>query len=134
MGVDKPGAMPYVCPMNIHAHVETYSTDCDGPIVYDYVITPNEEEIAEHEAKNGVNDFSDIQFHHRVVAHVVNTYSLYSQGTLTVNKLEDGSVRLSWTEQTDEGSRNVEATICEDEGCDTGVTRYRDIRAEEAGY
>lgn len=110
---------------NLHAHVSTYSVDCDGPIERSNVMTMRDEEIA--------SDFGDIEFHNRVVASVVNTYSLGSTGTLTVTRLSDGDVRIEWHEPTDEGHTSTEALFCNDD-CDLGETHYRDVRAEEAGY
>lgn len=115
----------------IHAHVDTYSTDCDGAISRSYIMTPDPEELAGQDAPNW---FGDIDFHNRVVAHVVNTYSLVFGGRLDVTKWDDGSVGLDWSEATEEGSRNVNARICEDPDCDTGEHSYRDHRAESMGY
>lgn len=104
----------------LHAHVETYATDCDGAISNDYIATMNEGE-------------DDLDFHNRMVASTVNTYSLMAQGALKVTRFEDGDVRMEWTEQTEEGSRYHGVTFCTDD-CDTGETHYRDHRAEEMGY
>jgi len=110
----------------IHAHVETYSTDCDGALSSGYLMVANESEQTE--------PFGDIEFHDRVVGNIVNTYSLDRTGTLTVTRLQDGDVRLSWSEPTEEGHRNTEATICTDP-CDLGEQGWRrDHQAEAAGY
>jgi hypothetical protein len=110
----------------IHAHIETYSSDCDGSYTGTYLLTMTDAERA--------SDFADIEFHNRVLASVVNTYSLDSEGRLTVSRLADGDVRLSWSEPTEEGRRDVEATICTDP-CDLGEeSTFRDHRAEEMGY
>lgn len=110
----------------IHAHVETYSADCDGPLSSGYLMVPTDEELDA--------PFADIDFHNRVVASVVNTYSLDSQGTLTVTRLADGDTRLAWHEPTEEGFRRTEATICTDP-CDLGEQSWRrDHQAEAAGY
>ena len=121
---------------NLHAHIESYTTDCDGPLSRDYVLTMNDEERAEATAANGINDFSDIHFHERVVNHLVNTYSIFQSGRLEVTSGEgsDYVVRMEWQEDTDEGYRQMSAIICEDENCDTGEAHYRDHRAEEMGY
>lgn len=111
---------------HLHAHVESYTTDCDGPIVREFVLSPNSAEQA--------GDFCEIEFHHRVLTQVVNTYSLMDTGTLTVKRDDDGEVRLSWSEPTDEGHRQVEARIHDDETCMDDPETYRDIRAEQAGY
>lgn len=114
----------------LHAHIETYATDCDGALSGGYLLTMNDEEV-DRAAGGG---FGDIQFHNRVLSHVVNTYSIMATGSLTVTRLEDGDVRLSWSEATEEGGRNIEATICTDP-CDLGEDAWRrDHQAEEAGY
>lgn len=113
---------------NIHAHVETYSTDCDGPMSSGYLMAMNDNEKR--------SDYGDIEFHHRVVTRVVNTYSIFTEGTLKVQNEGDNGIRLNWSEVTEEGGRSVEALICDDETClydDEGFWQ-RDHRAEEAGY
>lgn len=112
--------------MTLHAHIETRTRDCDGVIEWTHVMTMTEAE------RDG--EFGDIEFHKRVVAATVNTYSLDSTGMLTVTRLEDGDVRASWHEHTEEGFRAVQATLCTDP-CDLGEPdTYRDRTAEAAGY
>lgn len=119
----------------IHAHVETASSDCDGHYTSGYTMTLSDAERAAKIAADGVNDFTDIEFHNRVLASVVNTYSLMSHGTLTVRRFDDGDVRLMWSEATDEGYRNVEATICTDDCVlPHNDSWMRDHRAEAMGY
>lgn len=111
----------------IHAHIETCSTDCDGPLTGGFVMVPTEDDLT--------SDFADIEFHHRVVSYVVNSYSLMAEGNLRVIKCDDGRTILIWAEATEEGGRRIDATICEDESCDLGEEAWqRDLRAEEAGY
>jgi hypothetical protein len=113
--------------MKIHAHFESRSSDCDGTYDRTYVVTPTEKEI---DSPSG-----DIDFHERVVGMVVNTYSILLAGSLHVHKFEDGSVRLEWTEQTEEGGIATTVTLCEDETCDTEEpSTFRDHTAERAGY
>lgn len=112
----------------LHAHVETHATDCDGPLSSGYLLTMNDHEQADQ--------FGDIKFMERVVSHVVNVYSLFRSGTLQVDCLDESSTekRLSWSEQTEEGHRSVEATICTDD-CDLSEDSWRrDHQAEAAGY
>ena len=111
--------------MKLHAHFEKASRDCDGLYTQDYVITMTDEEIA--------SEFGDIEFTDRVVASVVNAYSLDSTGTLSVVRLDDGDVRMSWREPTEEGYTSTEVTLCKDD-CDTGEHSYRDHTAESEGY
>lgn len=118
----------------IHAHVDSYSTDCDGAISRSYLMTLTDADRAKREAAAGVNDFTDIEFTDRVVAHMVNAYSLMYEGKLTVRKHEDGDVMLNWSEATEEGGRAVDVRICRD-ACDLGEdSSYRDHRAEAMGY
>lgn len=111
----------------IHAHIETYATDCDGPISRTYMLTMNDEERAD--------DFGDITFVNRMVAHVVSAYSTFHGGNLTITNDDEYSVgkRLEWNEVTEEGHRNVVANICTDD-CDDERPTYRDHRAEAMGY
>jgi hypothetical protein len=111
----------------LHAHISTQQRDCDGVLVTSHVMTPNEDER--------VSEFSDIEFHQRVLANVVSTYTIgEAGGTLQVSKDTDGGVRLSWAETTDEGYRAIEAVICNDGDCDTNESSQRDLSAERAGY
>lgn len=117
----------------LHAHVDWYSVDCDGPLSGSYLMTLSEEE------QNPENDFWEIDFHHRVVNQVVSTFALFYKGTLEVTTADPDAnenwVRLDWWEQTEEGSRSTTATICKDPNCDLTLTpTRRDHRAEEAGY
>lgn len=111
--------------MKLHAHYESAARDCDGLITQDYIIVPTDEERA--------SEFGDIEFTDRVVANMVNAYSLDSTGTLVVNKLDDGDFRLAWSEPTEEGYRSVDVTLCKDD-CDLGEHSYRDHTAESMGY
>ena len=112
---------------SLHAHIQSYATDCDGPISRTYDMTMTDDE------RN--SEFGDIDFHNRVLASVVNTYSIFQSGELRVTSGEgsDYVVRLEWWETTEEGGRNVTATIC---GCPDGdhEPTYRDHRAEQYGY
>lgn len=113
--------------MKIHAHFESRSSDCDGTYDRTYVLAPSDEERA--------SEFGDIEFHNRVVGSIVNTYSILLAGSLHVHKFEDGSVRLEWTEQTEEGGIATTVTLCEDETCDVDdEPTFRDHTAERAGY
>lgn len=120
----------------LHAHVETASSDCDGPFYTDYVMTPNDAEIAESEAANGVNDFSDIHFVERVAMAISHVYSCMWSGTLTVTAEDEGSFErtFEWSERTEEGHRSATARICTDEACDTDRRGQRDVYAEMMGY
>lgn len=112
--------------MTLHAHIQTYSTDCDGPLSSEHVMVMTDEEK--------VSDFGDIEFHNRVVSSIVNTYSIFQGGDLNVANEGDNGIRLTWFEATEEGGRNTEALICDDEDCDPNHSSYRDHRAEEMGY
>lgn len=118
--------------MTLHAHIESYSTDCDGPISSSYVLTMNEDEL---KGQDEPNYFGDIYFLDRVVTTLVNSYSLLWRGTLEIECFDEGSTekRMTWSEPTDEGHRQSIATICTDE-CDEAERSYRDHRAESMGY
>jgi hypothetical protein len=112
---------------NLHAHVATASADCDGPMYHDYVTVPNDAEIAEHEAAQGVNDFSDIHFMNRVFTNHVSPYAVRQ---LTAKLDDDG---FTWHEDTEEGYRAGEVRWCRDD-CDESLYSQRDVYAEMMGY
>jgi len=114
----------------IHAHVSTASADCDGPSYRDYVMVPNDTEIAESEKAQGVNDFSEINFRQRVLSACVSVYAV-GPGGCKVEIEPDGD--FTWNEGTDEGYRSGEARFCDDD-CDTGQQSQRDVYAEMMGY
>ncbi len=111
----------------IHAHVATASADCDGPFYRDFIIVPNDDEIAASVKADGVNDFSEIDFRQRVLASQVSVYCT-EDGTLQVS-----AGGFSWHETTDEGYRSSHVTWCDDD-CDTGQQSQRDVYAEMMGY
>ena len=110
---------------NLHAHVEHYSRDCDGPVSGSYVVTLSDEEIAEHVKADGVNDFHDLHFKERVLGGIV---SFHAEAEVRIH-----AEGFSYSEPTDEGVRNVEVEWCEDD-CDLSERSYRDYYAEAAGY
>lgn len=112
---------------SLHAHFESYTTDCDGPITREYVLTMTDDEKTD--------GMGDLHFCERVLCSVANVYGLFRRGTLRIECEDEGSDEktLTWNEVTEEGTRHVVARICSDD-CDTGETTYRDHRAEAAGY
>lgn len=112
---------------NLHAHVDTYAVDCDGPLYRSWVEKLNDEEIAEHVAAQGVNDFHDLHFKARVLS---NHVSFHSEGWVTVKVTAQG---FTMEEPTDEGCRAAEARWCEDE-CELDERSQRDVYAEMMGY
>lgn len=114
----------------LHAHVDTYAVDCDGPISRSYIITAD----PERDQRDSWDGDGEISFRERVLGHVASAYTTW-QGTLTVTGDEMGGLtkRLEWSEQTEEGGRHVTAVFCDDD-CETNATSYRDHRAEEMGY
>lgn len=111
---------------SLHAHVFTESCDCDGPKGYDYIVTLNSDEFAEHVRQNGVNDFHAYRFKERVLGGIV---SFSSKARIEVDELG-----FTYSEATEEGYRNVEARWCNNAYCDPSVTSQRDRFAEAAGY
>jgi hypothetical protein len=115
----------------LHAHIDTASADCDGPMYREYVVTLNDDEIAQHEAaeaNGGVNDFHDLEFKARVLSSQV---SFHSEFGVTVKLDSDG---FEMHEQTDEGYRSSRVVWCEDETCDPEAYGQRDVYAEMMGY
>lgn len=115
--------------LNLHAHVSTSSRDCDGAHGQDYVMGFNDAEIAEREAAQGINDFSDIHFMQRVMMNVASPYAVAHGMTVKVD-----SEGIGVTETTDEGFRVAEVHWCRDEDCDPNASSQYDEYAEAAGY
>lgn len=111
---------------NLHAHVSTSSSDCDGPMYRDYVMVFNDDETAE--SGKAVNDFSDIHFMQRVMMSVASPYAV--QYGMTV-KVDESGIEVH--ESTDEGYRAAEVRWCTDE-CDESAASQRDVFAEQMGY
>lgn len=111
--------------MSLHAHYASESTDCDGRMSDAYVITMNDDEQTDQ--------FGDLRFQERVLGHVVSLTGFGGRLSVDVDE-DDGTVRLSWSEQTDEGGRSADAYFCTDESCDTLDYSHRDHAAEAMGY
>jgi hypothetical protein len=111
----------------LHAHIDRTATDCDGRLDQSYVVTMLDSEVE--------NQFGDIEFHNRVVAQFVNTYSILSTGSLEVTRLDVGThdVKFEWSEGTEEGYVMVTGRFCIDE-CDDSEFSQRDHTAEAMGY
>lgn len=102
--------------LNLHAHVQVNSSDCDGFTTRDYVETPD-----------AVTDQHADDFKGRVLASVV---SWVPDGGASV---QITSLGFSYSEPTDEGGRGVVAVWCSDD-CDLDESSQRDLTAERAGY
>lgn len=113
---------------NLHAHVETYSRDCDGGFESHYVVAFNDEEIAERDTANGINDFSDIHFMNRVFSNCCGPYAVSFKMSITVTE-----AGFEWNEATEEGYRAGEVRWCHDD-CDESERGQRDQYAEMMGY
>ena len=109
----------------LHAHVETASADCDGPLYRSHVEQMNSDEIAE--SKKVYNDFSDIHFMNRVFTNHCGPYAVHQ---LTIKVDDDG---FEWNEQTEEGYRSGQVRWCRDD-CDLNEAWQRDVFAEQMGY
>lgn len=120
--------MPYVYPMTttLHAHVETSSSDCDGPFYRHWVDQFNADE--RKESMEDINDFSDIHFMNRVFTNNCGPYAVSHQLTIKVD-----SEGFEWNEQTDEGYRAGHVIWCTDD-CDLDESGQRDVYAEQMGY
>jgi len=111
---------------NLHAHVSTSSSDCDGPMYREYVSGLNDAELTEHYRANGVNDFHDLNFKARILENHVSF-----NGFVTVNMTAEG---FNTHEPTEEGYRAAEVRWCEDETCDPNAYSQRDVYAEQMNY
>lgn len=116
---------------NLHAHIDTASSDCDGPMYREYVVSLNDDEVAMHdaaEANGGVNDFHDYEFKARVLSSQVSWHPLEES---TVTLTQDG---FTVHEPTDEGYRSSHVRWCEEDSCDPEAYSQRDVYAEMMGY
>lgn len=128
IGVVKPGKLHYTRPMNentenLHAHVETSMTDCDGRMDRDWVAQMNDEELA--------SEFGDLDFKSRMLSNLV---SWSYQNTVTIEGVETGhgeTIEVSYAH--DEGRFWGRAVLCTDE-CDESAHGQRDHAAEAMGY
>lgn len=109
---------------NLHAHVERYQSDCDGGHSRDYVMTMNDEELAD--------DLGDVTFTARVAMSISDFYASADDATLRVEVGSDYR-RFVFEAPTDEGSIHNEATLCTDE-CNTDRRGQVEQYAEMMGY
>jgi len=115
---------------NLHAHIETFSRDCDGGYSNEYTMCFSPEEIAERQEANGINDFSDIHLMQRVMMNVASPYAVEHGMTIKVD-----SEGIEVHETTDEGHRGAEVRWCRDESCNReGWGPVYDEYAEAMGY
>lgn len=112
----------------LHAHIDTASADCDGPMYREYTVFLTDEEKAASIAADGVNDFTDIEFRNRILTSQVSVYAV--EYGVTMKADSDG---FEWHEQTDEGYRSGQVRWCHDESCSESYSQ-RDIYAEMMGY
>ncbi len=112
---------------NLHAHVSTFSRDCDGGHGDEYITRLNADELAEHARANGVNDFHDLNFKERVLGNIV---SFHPEQDAEVHITREG---FRYSEPTDEGFRSAEVTWCEEE-CEAPRNTVYDEYARAAGY
>jgi hypothetical protein len=106
----------------LHAHIETLSVDCDGPLYRNYCFTLTDDEKADQ--------FGDLVFRDRVLGAMV-TWWPAEGAECTVRITRDG---FTTDEPTEEGSRGSQVRWCEDAGCDTNQAGQRDVFAEQMGY
>ena len=106
---------------NLHAHVSTSMTDCDGRMDRDWVAMMNDDEVA--------SEFGDLEFQGRMLTNLVS-WSEPSQTNVT--PFEDGTVRIEVSYAHDEGMFWGEALTCTDDCPET--SSQRDHQAEAAGY
>lgn len=115
---------------NLHAHVATSSRDCDGGHGREYVYSLNQDEIAEHNAADGVNDFHDLHFKARVLGNIVSFN--FSEGfDAEVHMTEHG---FDYREPTEEGFTSTEVRWCVDEDCEEPKNSVYDEYAQAMGY
>lgn len=102
----------------VHAHIATWSRDCDG----EYTSGRTEGLISTERCES----HGDLSFKQRVIGSVVSVYA--EDGTLTV--MPD---KVEWHETTDEGYSAATIRWCEDD-CTNDKAWSRDHSAEKAAY
>lgn len=119
----------------LHAHIFTWSADCDGQYEHGHVMEQStallhEAALAENARRDGgwANDFTDLHFKAEVLGYLA-TFSP-EWGPQAIEITEE---RIFASRKTDEGYSRSEAEWCE-EDCATGRRHYRDLRAESMGY
>jgi hypothetical protein len=85
------------------ATIVSEARDCDGMHYGKATYEMLDEELA--------SQFSDLEFHQRIVGYMVSTIS--EEGTLTVRQ-HNGMPVFEWSERTDEGYRYETATFSEE--------------------
>lgn len=100
----------------LHAHVETASADCDGPMHRSYTVFQAE----------GGEDTMD--FMNNTFAGQVSPYAVSIGMKVTIT--EDG---FEWNESTEEGYRSGEVRWCHEPDCEPRSSQ-RDVYAEMMGY
>ncbi len=105
---------------NLHAHLDSATADCDGPMYREYVVQMNDDEKTQEDP--------EYTFKHRVLEGQV---FMHSEFGVTVKVDQDG---FQTQEQTDEGYRSVTVRWCTDETCDEEAYSQRDVYAEMMGY
>jgi hypothetical protein len=103
-----------------HAHVSTYSRDCDGAHGNEYVALMNDSER--------VSEWPELDFMQRILS---GQATLHPEFVCTVKIEKEG---FSVSEQTDEGFRSSEVRWCWDEDCDPDAGSVYDQYAEMSGY
>jgi hypothetical protein len=104
----------------IHAHIEQASRDCDGLYTSDHIITLDDGQ-------------DECAFFAYVVGLYASPYAIDLDMTVKSVKLDDGDIRMTVSEPTEEGYRETEITFCHDD-CETGKSSFRDHTAEAMGY
>lgn len=107
--------------LNIHAHVESESADCDGRYSRNYTYVPDV----------WLSECDD--FIAYVLMMTVSTTS--EDGTLKVTQdPESDAPMFEWSESTEEGFSATVTTFCVKPECADAPATQRDHSAEAAGY
>lgn len=100
----------------VHVHVETSSSDCDGPLYRSSTWTPNDDETS-------------AEFFTRWMLSLC-AYS----GNVNVRLTDDGEWIAEHGHETDEGYHAEEHRSCAYEDCRDQRSSQRDVYAERMGY
>lgn len=107
---------------NLHAHVSTSMSDCDGRMNRNFVSVMNDDERA--------SEFGELEFKSRMLSNLVSwSYA----NKVEITPFEDGSERIEVSYMHDEGSFHGEALTCTDD-CDDDYRSQSDLYAEMMGY
>lgn len=106
--------------MNLHAHIEKNSRDCDGSYTNQDVVVMESSEL--------LDDAGDILFMQRMMGTYASPFAVMDA------MVEITEYGFDYHERTDEGFLHIDVRWCRDESCNKSSHSQLDLAAEAAGY